>query len=51
MDYRSNLVNNKFKNFINKIDIFLYVIDYKKDNYSKDKELINYFRKYEKKLF
>ncbi len=50
MDYRSNLVNNKFKNFINKIDIFLYVIDYKKDNYSKDKELINYFRKYEKKI-
>ncbi len=40
----------KYKNFINKINIFLYVIDYKKENYILDKELINIIRKFNKQI-
>ncbi len=44
------IFDNKFENLINKIDIFLYLIDYKSSNYVLDKEIINFIRKYNKEI-
>ena len=44
------IFDNKFENLINKIDIFLYIIDYKSSNYVLDKEIINFIRKYNKEI-
>lgn len=46
-----NLVTKSVSNIINKIDIFVYVIDYKDENYLIDKELINELRKFNKEIF
>ena len=49
------IINNKkidlkLKNLINEIDIFLFVVDYKKENHQEDIDLINHLRKYEKEI-
>ena len=45
-----SLENNNVKNLFKKIDIFVYVIDYKQQNYLLDKELINSLRKFNKEI-
>ncbi len=50
------IINNKktilkkVENIINKTDVILYVIDYKNENHSNDKELLNKLRKYNKRI-
>ncbi len=45
---KDNKIN--FEDFIDIINIIIYVIDYKNSNYSIDRELINKFRSYNKKI-
>ncbi len=47
---KNNILNKNIIKIIKDIDIFLYVIDYKISNYSNDKDLINLFRKFNKKI-
>ena len=47
---QKNLVTKNVNNIIRKIDIFVYVIDYKNENYFTDKELINELRKFNKEI-
>ncbi len=47
---KKNIINKNLTNLIKKIDIFLYVIDYKNKNYLNDKELLNNIRKYNKEI-
>tara|TARA_B100001057_G_scaffold484077_1_gene561634 strand:+ start:1693 stop:2985 length:1293 start_codon:yes stop_codon:yes gene_type:complete len=47
---KGNIVNRNYENLINQIDIFIYVVDYKKSDYLQDKELINNFRKFNKEI-
>ncbi len=47
---KKNLVTKSVSNIIKKIDIFVYVIDYKAENYFTDKELINELRKFNKEI-
>ena len=47
---QKSLVTKSVSNIIRKIDIFVYVIDYKADNYFIDKELINELRKFNKEI-
>ena len=44
---QNNIIN---KNIITKIDVFIYVIDYKNENYFEDKDIINQFRKFNKEI-
>ncbi len=46
----ASLVTNNIKNLFKTMDIFVYVIDYKQQNYFADKELINSIRKYNKEI-
>ena len=48
---QKSLVTKSVSNIIRKIDIFVYVIDYKDENYFTDKELINELRKFNKEIF
>ena len=43
-------IDIKFKNIIKDINLFLYVIDYKKESYRIDIDLINTIRKYNKEI-
>ncbi len=43
-------LDEKINQLIKKIDIFLYVLDYKKENYFEDKETINFYRKFKKEI-
>ncbi len=43
-------IDKHIKSIINKIDVFIYVINYKVDNYLPDKELLNLIRKYNKEI-
>jgi len=47
---QKSLVTKSVSNIIRKIDIFVYVIDYKDENYFIDKELINELRKFNKEI-
>ncbi len=47
---KKNKLSENLKNLINKIDIFIYVIDYKIENYENDKDLLNLVRKYDKDI-
>ncbi len=47
---QKSLVTKSVSNIIKKIDIFIYVIDYKDENYFIDKELINEIRKFNKEI-
>ena len=48
---QKSLVTKSVSNIIRKIDIFVYVIDYKDENYFIDKELINELRKFNKEIY
>ncbi len=48
--FRKNSIDKFYKNLINIIDVFIYVIDYKSENQINDKELINLLRKYNKEI-
>ncbi len=47
---KNKIINNNFELLIKKIDVFIYVIDYKLISYEKDRDLINFIRKYNKKI-
>ena len=47
---KRNSIDKKLKDLINDIDVFIYVIDYKNENYTTDKELLNYLRRYNKEV-
>tara|TARA_Y100001958_G_C21203379_1_gene529723 strand:- start:352 stop:1641 length:1290 start_codon:yes stop_codon:yes gene_type:complete len=47
---KKNLITKSVNNIIKKIDTFVYVIDYKDDNYNTDKEFINELRKLNKEI-
>ncbi len=47
---KEKIVNRIYENLIKKIDVFIYVIDYKKYDFTQDKELINIFRKFNKEI-
>ena len=47
---KNNNIEKNFLELINRIDIFLYVIDYKNKNYVNDYELIRLFRKFNKEI-
>ncbi len=47
---QKSLVTKSVSNIIKNIDIFVYVIDYKAENYFIDKELINELRKFNKEI-
>ena len=44
------IINRNYESLINKIDILIFLIDYKKSDYLNDRELINNFRKFNKKI-
>ncbi len=46
----SKIIKKNFEILLKKIETLIYVIDYKVLNYDNDKELINLFRKYNKKF-
>ncbi len=46
----NNLLSKNLINIIKKIDIFLYVIDYKQKNFLRDKDLINSLRRFNKDI-
>ncbi len=46
----SHFIKDKFNNLINKIDIFVYVVDYNSKSYLIDRDIINKFRKFNKKI-
>tara|TARA_B100001057_G_scaffold398640_1_gene409261 strand:+ start:1801 stop:3093 length:1293 start_codon:yes stop_codon:yes gene_type:complete len=47
---KDKIVNRNYENLIKKIDIFIYVVDYKNNDYSLDRDLINNFRKFNKEI-
>ncbi len=47
---KNYILEDKFLNLIKNIDVFFYVLDYKKDNYNIDKDIINLFRKFNKEI-
>ena len=47
---QKSIVTKSVNNIIKKIDIFVYVVDYKNNNYFIDKEFINELRKFNKEI-
>ncbi len=47
---QKSIVTKNVNNIIKKIDIFVYVVDYKNNNYFIDKEFINELRKFNKEI-
>ena len=50
IDLKNKNLNKDFLKLLNKIDIILFLIDYKKINYQNDLDLFNSLRKYHKEI-
>ena len=47
---KDKIINRNYEKLITEIDVFIYVIDYKNNDHSTDKDLINNFRKFNKEI-
>ncbi len=47
---KDKIINRNYEKLITEIDVLIYVIDYKNNDHSTDKDLINNFRKFNKEI-